>query len=230
MLEPATDVTYASGMPVIHHPWDLRPKQAIALQRELAGEVIDDVPLGEISTVAGVDVAFRGDLAIAAIILLDFPALLPVDSAVVARRVSFPYIPGLLSFREGPAVMEAIDRVAHRLDLIIIDGQGRAHPRRFGIACHLGLLSGIPSIGCGRHAEPPAEKGSHVPLLDGQETIGAVVRTRDRVKPVYVSAGHLIDLRSSIRLVLSCCTKYRLPEPVRLAHHLAASAKKQTSP
>ena len=171
----------------------------------------------------------------AAIIVLDFPGLVPVDSAVIVRRVSFSYVPGLLSFREGPAVMEAIERLARRPDLIIFDGQGRAHPRRFGIACHLGLLSGIPSIGCGksrlcgRHDEPPAAKGGYVPLLEGDEPIGAVVRTRDRVKPVYISVGHLIDLPSSIKWVLSCCTKYRLPEPTRLAHHLAASRKKQNA-
>ena len=213
------------------HLRDLKPEEAIALQKQLAGDVIDDVPLGEVSTVAGIDVGFQDDLAIAAITLLDFPSLNPIDEVVSKRRVSFPYIPGLLSFREGPVVLDAISKSDERPDLLIFDGQGRAHPRRLGIACHIGLLTGIPSIGCGksrlcgRHAEPASEKGNHVPLVHRDETIGAVVRTRDGVKPVFVSVGHLIDLESSIRLVLSCCTRYRLPEPTRLAHNLATRMK-----
>ena len=215
----------------ITHPWNLEPKEAMLLQSELASQVIEDVPLAGISTVAGVDVGFQDDLAIAAIILLDFPGLNPINKAVSKRRVSFPYIPGLLSFREGPVILDAINKSDERPDLLIFDGQGRAHPRRLGIACHIGLLTGIPSIGCGksrlcgRHAEPASEKGNHVPLVHRDETIGAVVRTRDGVKPVFVSVGHLIDLESSIRLVLSCCTRYRLPEPTRLAHNLATRMK-----
>jgi len=220
------------GMLHVSHPWDLKAKEAIALQKKLALQVIDNVSLERITTVAGIDVGFKDDLAIAAIILLDFPDLDPIDTAVIERRVSFPYVPGLLSFREGPAVMDVIAKLDMKPDLIIFDGQGRAHPRRLGLACHIGLLTGIPSIGCGksrlcgRHEEPAIEKGSHAPLLDKGEIIGAVVRTRTGVKPVYISAGHLIDIESSIRLVLACCKKYRLPEPTRLAHNLAASMKK----
>lgn len=220
------------GMSSISHPWDLKPKAAIVLQKELASQIIDDVPLGDISTVAGIDVGFQDDLAIAAIVLLDFPGLNVINQAVSKRRVSFPYVPGLLSFREGPVILDAIDKLSERPDLLIFDGQGRAHPRRLGIACHIGLLTGTPSIGCGksrlcgRHGEPAREKGDSVPLVDNDETIGAVVRTRDGVKPVFVSAGHLVNLESSVRIILCCCTKYRLPEPTRLAHHLAAESKK----
>jgi len=218
-------------MPSIAHPWDLEPREAMRLQEELSRHVIDDMPLGEIATVAGIDVGFNGDLAIAALVLLDYPSLAPINTAVSTRRVTFPYVPGLLSFREGPVVMEVLGKLDERPDLIIFDGQGRAHPRRLGIACHIGLLSDVPSIGCGKsrlcgtHEEPATEKASHTPLLDKDETIGAVLRTRSGVRPVFVSAGHRVDLESSMKFVLSCCTRYRLPEPTRLAHRLAAESK-----
>ena len=217
----------------ISHPWNLKPKEAMVLQKRLAGEVVDNVPLAKVSTVAGIDVAFQKDTAIAAVVLMGYPDLEPIETSVAKRPIAFPYIPGLLSFREGPVIMEALDNLGHRPDLCIFDGQGKAHPRRLGIACHIGLIIGIPSIGCGKsrlcghHDEPGHTRGCHVPLMDKDDIIGAVVRTRDGIKPVYVSAGHLIDLESSIRMVLSCCTKYRLPEPIRHAHRLAESAKQR---
>jgi len=216
----------------ISHSWNLTPKEAAVLQKRLAREVIGDVPLPKVSTIAGVDVAFQNDTAIAAIVLLGYPDLQPIGSSIAKRRVTFPYVPGLLSIREGPVILDAMEALSVRPDLCIFDGQGRAHPRRLGIACHIGLITDIPAIGCGKsrlcghHEEPDPAKGSHVPLVDKDETVGAVVRTRDGVKPVYVSIGHRIDLSSSIRMILSCCTKYRLPEPTRQAHHLAGKAKR----
>lgn len=217
----------------ISHSWNLRPREAIALQKRLARKVIDNAPVDKVSTIAGIDVAFQKDTAIAAVVLLGYPNLERIGSFIAKRKVVFPYIPGLLSFREGPVILEAIGNLDVRPDLCIFDGQGKAHPRRLGIACHIGLITGIPSIGCGKsrlcghHEEPPYEKGSHVPLRDRDEVIGSVVRTRDGVKPVYVSVGHRIDLESSIRMILSCCTKYRLPEPIRQAHHHAEKAKQR---
>jgi len=219
------------GMAPPTHPWDLSPKDAIALQRQLSERVKEAKPAGRIATVAGIDVGFRGDTAIAAVMMLTYPGLETVSAATACRRSSFPYIPGLLSFREGPVLMEAIDKLSRKPDLLIFDGQGLAHPRRLGIASHIGILTGIPSIGCaksrlcGTYRMPGTEKGSYSPLADGKDIIGTVLRTRRNVRPVFVSVGHLIDLASCIRFVLSCCTKYRLPEPTRLAHHLAARAK-----
>jgi len=217
------------GMHNVSHPWDLSPKEAIALQKRMASQVVDtgESPM-RLRCVAGIDVGLSGDIAVAAVVLLAFPTLDLITSATATRRVSFPYIPGLLSFREGPAIMDALGRLAMQPDLLILDGQGLAHPRRLGIACHMGLLTGLPSIGCGKtrlcgqYQEPAPEKGSHTPLTDRGDIIGAVVRTRDRVNPVFVSLGHRIDLEHSIHTILSCCTKYRLPEPIRLAHRLAA--------
>jgi deoxyribonuclease V len=141
--------------------------------------------------------------------------------------VSFPYVPGLLAFREGPIVLAALERLAERPDVLIFDAQGLAHPRRMGLATHLGILLDVPSVGCaksrlcGKETEPGEEKGSWTPLLDRGEVIGAVVRTRSRVRPVYVSVGHRVDLETAVSLVLSCATKYRLPEPTRWAHRVA---------
>ena len=148
---------------------------------------------------------------------------------MATRKVEFPYISGLLSFSEGPVILDALEKLATKPDLIIFDGQGVAHPRRLGIASHIGLLADLPAIGCaksrlcGQHEEPDFESGNHVPLVDQGETIGAVVRTRSRIKPMYVSVGHRIDLKTSIKYVLACCRGYRLPETTRQAHHLAAT-------
>jgi deoxyribonuclease V len=211
----------------VDHPWDLSPQAARALQRELAGRVVRQTDMGPVNTVAGLDVGYRDGLAWAAVVVLSYPELVVVDQALARRQVSFPYVPGLLSFREGPAVLDALARLASPPDLLIFDGHGLAHPRRFGLACHVGLWVDIPSIGCaksrlvGVYEEPGPEQGSYSLLLDGDETIGAVVRTRAGVKPVFVSTGHRVDLLTAIRYVLACCRGYRLPETTRRAHRLA---------
>jgi len=209
------------------HAWDLAPQEALALQKKLARQVIRENRLGPVATVAGIDVGQNDDLAKAAVVVLSFPELKIKEFATATRRITFPYIPGLLSFREGPVVLDAVAKLSTPPDLLIFDGQGIAHPRRLGIASHIGLLTGLPSIGCaksrlcGRHKEPDSERGSHVPLIDKNETIGAVVRTRSRIKPVFVSPGHRIDLATSIYYVLACCRGFRLPETTRQAHRLA---------
>ncbi len=214
-------------MAAVDHPWDLSPQAARALQRELAGRVVRQTDMGPVNTVAGLDVGYRDGLAWAAVVVLSYPELVVVDQALARRQVSFPYVPGLLSFREGPAVLDALARLASPPDLLIFDGHGLAHPRRFGLACHVGLRVDIPSIGCaksrlvGVYEEPGPEQGSYSLLLDGDETIGAVVRTRAGVKPVFVSTGHRVDLVTAIRYVLACCRGYRLPETTRRAHRLA---------
>ena len=200
------------------HPWDLTPKDAIALQKHLAGKVIrrSGIDIHEIAAVAGVDTHYHQGLA-------------TVGHATAVRKISFPYIPGLLTFREGPAILAALDQLTAAPDLLIFDGQGIAHPRRCGLASHLGFLLDMPSIGCaktrlsGRYEEPYISKGSYSYLKDCDETIGAVVRTRSKVKPLFVSIGHRINLEDSIRIVLRCCHRYRLPETTRRADKLARS-------
>jgi deoxyribonuclease V len=212
------------------HPWDVTPAQARAIQVDGRGRVIAEDRLGDVRRVAGIDVGFEQDGAIsrAAVVVLDFPELRLVESAVARLPTRFPYVPGLLSFRETPAVLEALHRLSERPDLLLCDGQGYAHPRRFGLACHLGVLTGLPSIGVaksrliGTHGALPKEKGAWVPLLDGDEAVGAVLRTRDGVAPLYVSIGHRVSLPTAIRWVLACTTRYRLPETTRQAHRLAS--------
>jgi deoxyribonuclease V len=178
-------------------------------------------------TVAGVDAGYRDDIAHAAVVVVDLKDLKTVEKAVAAKPVAFPYVPGMLSFREGPVILKALGKLETPPDLLMIDGQGIAHPRRFGIASHIGVLLDIPSIGCaktrllGDYEEPPPTRGSISYLTDGKETIGAVVRTRTGVKPVFVSIGHLMDLNDSIQILLKSCQGYRLPEPIRRADHLS---------
>jgi len=177
--------------------------------------------------VAGVDVGYRKGIGRAAVVVLELNGLKTVEQAVAARAVTFPYVSGLLSFREGPVILEALAKLETTPDLLIIDGQGIAHPRRFGIACHIGVLLDIPTVGCaktrllGDYQFPRNAGGSTSYLTDGKEIIGAVVRTRTGVRPVFVSIGHLINLNDSIRLVLKSCGGYRLPEPIRRADHLS---------
>jgi deoxyribonuclease V len=179
--------------------------------------------------VAGVDVGFRNGLTRAAIAVLSHPELELVETAVAHRPTEFPYVPGLLSFREAPAVLDALNKLGTGPDLLLCDGQGIAHPRRFGIACHLGILTGIPSIGVaksrliGSHDDPGDTRGDWSPLMDKGEIIGAVLRTRPRVKPLYVSIGHRVGLETAIAWVMACCTRYRLPETTRSAHRLASN-------
>jgi deoxyribonuclease V len=212
------------------HRWNLTPSEAIALQARLRSRVIRSDRVGAVRHVVGVDVGFEQDGAItrAAVAVLTFPGLELVDKAVVRRPTRFPYVPGLLSFREAPAVLAAFARLRVAPDLILYDGQGIAHPRRFGIASHVGLLLDTPSIGVaktrlvGVHRAPPARRGAWAPLRDGGETIGAVLRTRTGVKPVYVSIGHRVSLAAAVRWTMACVTRYRLPETTRWAHRLAS--------
>lgn len=212
------------------HPWDLAPREAMALQSRLATEIDCRDDFGPVTRVAGVDVGFEDNGAVtrAAVAVLAYPSLQLVTSAIARLPTRFPYVPGLLSFREVPAVLAAMEQLDVAPDLLLCDGQGIAHPRRLGIASHLGLLLGIPSIGVaktrliGQHGEVPNERGAWVPLRDGGETIGAVLRTRQGVKPLYVSPGHRIGLESAIAWVMACLTRYRLPETTRWAHRLAS--------
>lgn len=211
--------------------WPKTLEEAQEVQKRLRAQVITQDQLGEVSTVAGVDCGYEGDLTRAAVVVFSYPALAPLD-AVVARRPSlFPYVPGFLSFREAPAVLAALSALRVRPDLLLCDGQGIAHPRRFGIACHLGVLTGLPTIGCaksklfGAHGPVPEEKGAYVPLLSRGESIGLVLRTRPGVKPLYVSVGHRLSLPTALSYVLACLTKYRLPEPIRAADSLASHGK-----
>ncbi|BAV33010.1 endonuclease V [Sulfuricaulis limicola] len=216
-----------------HHTrtWPNSIAEARAIQESLRGKVVARDRLGKIGTVAGIDVGFEnhGTVTRAAVVVLDFPGLAPVEQAVARRATRFPYVPGYLSFREAPAVLAAMKKLRTRPDLLLCDGQGLAHPRRFGLACHLGLLLDIPSIGVaksrliGTHGDVPDEKGGWAALEDKGEIIGAVLRTRAGVKPVYVSTGHRISLATAIDYVLRCTTRYRLPETTRHAHRLASA-------
>lgn len=221
------------------HEWNLSYAEARRVQVELAGRV-EFVPLErEPEIIAGLDCAFSPDgkrTFAAAVVLkvigspsgqagqperLEFEL---IETATAEQETRFPYIPGLLSFREAPVCLEAVAKLSLQPDLFMIDGQGVAHPRRLGLASHLGLFFDKPTIGCaksrlvGKFDEPGAEKGAWSPLRDGGETIGAVVRTRSRVKPVFVSVGHKCTLEDAVRITLACATKYRIPEPTRLAH------------
>jgi deoxyribonuclease V len=216
----------------ISHRWDLSPAEAKALQVELAERVIAETtfdPSG-VQTVAGVDVSIRKGVARAAVVVLKLTDLKPVDCAVSEAPATFPYIPGLLTFREGPIVLRALERLTIWPDLLIFDGQGMAHPQRIGLAAHMGVILDHPSIGCaksrltGTHAEPGDEVGDWEPLTDDREVIGAVVRSRAGVKPLYVSIGHRVDLVTAINLVLQCTRGYRLPETTRYAHRVAGGA------
>ena len=212
------------------HPWKVSPREAIAIQERLRSQVIDRDMAGRIETVAGVDVGFEreGRVTRAAVAVLDLADLRLVDTAVASRKTGFPYVPGLLSFREIPAVLEALHRLRGQPDLILCDGQGRAHPRRCGLACHLGVVTGQPTIGVaksrlvGAHDAVPDRRGAWVPLHDGAEVIGAVLRTRVGVKPVFVSVGHRVSLERAIEVTLACTPRYRLPETTRQAHRLAS--------
>lgn len=208
--------------------FDLTPAAAAALQQALAGRVIRSGTPAAVHTVAGVDTAYRGGRARAAVVVLDYDQMTPVCESTAELPVGFAYIAGLLSFREGPAVMEAFRRLPRSPDLVLFDGHGIAHPRRCGMASHLGLLLDLPAIGCaknlltGRHRRPGSRKGSWSWICDRGEVIGAAVRTRSHTTPVYVSIGHRIDLKTAIDRVLDCCRRYRIPEPLRQAHRLAA--------
>jgi deoxyribonuclease V len=219
-----------SGPSGIANRWNLTPKEAIALQWELRDRVVRTDRIGKVRHVCGIDVGFEQDGAItrAAVAVLAFPALVLVEHAIARRKTSFPYVPGLLSFRETPAVLEALARLRIRPDLALCDGHGIAHPRRCGLASHIGLAADLPSIGVaktrliGAHRTPRDRRGASTPLVDAGETIGAVLRTRAGVNPIYVSIGHRVSLATAIDFVMACCTRYRLPETTRWAHRLAS--------
>lgn len=210
------------------HDWTMDRKAALELQRTLALRVVceDRLPKN-LATVAGVDVScrFHSRVLHAAVVLLSYPELQPLETATATLEVDFPYIPGLLSFRELPVVLQAMKKLSQVPELLLVDGQGIAHPRGLGLASHLGLWLDLPTIGCaksrlyGSHAEVGEQKGEYTALLDNSGAqIGNLLRSRKRIKPIYISPGHLISVRSATELVLSCCGKYRLPEPIRAAH------------
>jgi deoxyribonuclease V len=217
------------------HDWQLNINQALAIQRRLAVQVNRSGRVISPHFIAGVDIAVgkAGGMAQAAAIVLSYPELRLVEISLAQGELDFPYIPGLLSFRELPLILAACQKLSVTPDLILVDGQGVAHPRRIGLACHLGLFLDTPTIGCaksrlcGQHEMPDEKPGSYAKLVDKGETIGVALRTRPGVKPVYISTGHKIDLENAIYWVLECSKGYRLPEPTRLAHLAAGGSLKQ---
>lgn len=223
------------------HEWRLTPEQARQTQRELAARVSRTNEIGAVRLVAGVDISAPDDrgLARSAAVILRYPGLTLIESRVIEKEVTFPYVPGLLSFRESPLILAACEELDNDPDLILVDGQGIAHPRRMGLASHLGLVLDKPTIGCaksrlcGRHGMVGAEQGSYAEILDNGEVIGAALRTKLGVSPIYVSIGHKVNLEAAIDLVLRCCMDKRLPEPTRLAHlaaggHLKSAKSEET--
>jgi deoxyribonuclease V len=217
------------------HDWNLTPQQAIELQKQLAFEVIrEDRFDAPVKTVAGIDLGYDvpANRSRAVVAVLKFPELTLLESAEAIMPIQFPYVPSLLSFRETPVAVKALEKLANAPDLILCDGQGIAHPRRFGIACHIGLLTGVPSIGVaksllvGKYGNLGEERGSLAPLMHYNEEIGVVLRTKNKVQPVYVSVGHKISLETATDYVLRCTTKYRLPETTRIADQMASYRKK----
>ena len=215
------------------HPWNLSPADARKLQTCLAAQVEIRDRLPPVRFIAGVDVGFEADNTVtrAALVVLSFPGLEVVERRLAKLPTTFPYVPGLLSFREAPAVLKAYEQLEQKPDLMLCDGQGIAHPRRLGIATHLGLWLDVPTIGVakkrlvGKHEPVGQEKGDWVPLLDRDERIGTVLRSRSGCNPLYVSPGHRVSHDTALDWVLKCLTRYRLPEPTRQAHHLASLEK-----
>ncbi len=220
------------------HSLDLSPGEARQLQGEIASRVVEGPPLdlSRVRYVAGADVSTQGDLGYATVVVLSFPDLSVVEVQVYEARLTFPYVPGLLAFREIPPVVGALREVESEVDAVIFDAHGLAHPRGLGLASHLGLFLDVPSVGCaksrlvGQHEEPGPEKGDTADLVYRKKVVGKVVRTRVRVSPIYVSVGNHIDLASSVDLVLGCCTRYRLPETTRQAHNAANRLRRGEDP
>lgn len=221
-------------IPAAPHRWSLSPRAAVAAQRSLAARVRQAPPGGELRFVAGLDAAVSADgcLCLAAVVLWDLWEQRAVEQHLASRRLRFPYVPGLLSFREAPALMAALRRLRRRPDVLLCDGQGLAHPRRFGIACHVGVICDLPALGCaksrliGEHDEPARVRGARAPLRDRGEIIGSVLRTQEGARPVFVSVGHRMDLPAAEQLVLACAIQHRLPEPTRLADRLVGFARR----
>ncbi len=225
-------------MQKIVHSWKLSPREAISLQSRLRTKVVTRDRLGRVRHVAGTDVGFEngGTVTRAAVAVLTFPGLELTDWAVIRQPTRFPYVPGLLSFREIPALLAALSRLKVRPDLVLCDGQGLAHPRRCGLASHLGLVTGWPTIGVaksrliGTYREPPQRRGAWTALRDGDEIIGAVLRSRPKVKPLFISVGHGVSLEKAVSWTMGCVTRYRLPETTRWAHRLASGPEIDRSP
>lgn len=222
------------------HEWSRDTADAISLQRGLAGRVVADMPLPlcEIRTVAGVDVSARrgAELGRAAVALLSFPALELLEIRTHTGPLTFPYRTGLLSWRELPLILAAVAALSAQPDVYLVDGMGRMHPRRFGLACHLGLWLDVPTVGVGKtrligeYEMPTLERGARQPVRQRDEVLGLALRTRKGVKPIFVSVGHRADLESAAELALACAPKYRLPEPIRAAHRAAAFPPKSAAP
>jgi len=212
------------------HAWNLSPKEAIRLQRELSHRLLLSWASREVTSVAGVDVSVKAGRARAAIVVLSYPGLKPIEAVTAEADAVFPYVPGLLTFREGPVILAAWEKLSSRPDVLLFDGQGIAHPRGMGLAAHMGLWLDLPSIGVaksrlyGVHEPPGPNRGDSSNLLDEADpdrVIGSVLRTRFNVKPVFVSPGHRIDAERATEFTLACCTRYRLPETTRCAHRVA---------
>lgn len=224
-------------LPPVPHSWKLSPRQAIAVQREMASRVSQSPPGCVVNLIAGLDAAFSPDgrQCLSAVVLWDMRLRKVVEQHTARRPLTFPYIPGLLSFREIPALLAALRKLEQRPDALMCDGQGLAHPRRFGIACHLGVICNLPALGCaksrliGTHEEPAQQRSSCAALEDKGQVIGSVLRTQTSVKPVFVSIGHRMDLATAERIVLDCAIRYRLPEPTRLADRSVAAVKRAMS-
>lgn len=217
------------------HPWAVSHQEALDIQRRLS-RMVETGPLGRpVSCVAGADISYSkiDNRLFAAVVVFTFPGLEIIEQAEVQDQAVFPYISGLLSFREAPTLLTAFTRLQHGPDVILVDGQGIAHPRRLGLASHLGVLLDCPTIGCaktrliGKYVEPGEQKGDRSLLQHGGETIGMVLRTRTRTRPLFISVGHKIDLDTAVSIVLACTRTYRLPEPTRQAHLLANRLRKE---
>jgi deoxyribonuclease V len=209
------------------HSFDVTYQDAQAIQESLRTKlVLSDIPDPPIKIIAGADISYarHTDLFFAAAILFSYPGMEIIEEVYATEKATFPYIPGLLTFREGPALLAAFAKLSRVPDLVIFDGQGVAHPRGIGLASHMGLFLNIPTIGCaktrlvGSHGEVGEEAGNHVPLIYDNRIVGAVLRTKSRIKPVFVSLGHGISLQKAVDVTISCCRGYRIPEPVRRAH------------
>ena len=213
--------------PKLRSRWNLTPREAMRLQERLRRRVVLQDRFDAIRTVAGADLAFdpATDTAFAGVIVYRFPELMEIERRTARRKLRFPYVPGLLSFRESPILMAALARLRNEPDLILIDGHGRAHPRLFGIACHIGVLFDKPAIGCGKSLlvgefrDPGKRAGSTSPLVFHDEVVGTVLRTRDGVKPIFVTQGHRVSLETAVRLVRACVDGFRIPKPTREADH-----------
>ncbi len=215
------------GMEVLKlHEWEVSSTRAKEIQLSLAKRVVTENGVIDPRLVAGIDISSpdANGVARGAVVVLSYPELSIVEIKIAQGKIIMPYIPGLLSFRESPLILDACEKLSNIPDLVLIDGQGIAHPRRLGLASHVGLFLGLPTIGCaksilcGQHPPLAEEVGSHAELLDNGEIIGAALRTKSRVRPIYVSVGHKIGLASALQWVINCCRGYRLPEPTRLAH------------